>query len=181
MPAQADEELMLGVRRGDRDAFTALFQRHYARVHALCARLTGDAAAADDLAQDTFLRVLRLGSGFQARARFSTWLYRIARNVSIDHLQRVRRTAHRDASALNGRPDETVDDPRLHTLELALALLPADRREVLVLSRYHDLPYAQLAEVLGCSEGAARVRVHRALSELKQIVHDIESNDECQR
>jgi RNA polymerase sigma-70 factor (ECF subfamily) len=63
-------------------------------------------------------------------------------------------------------------------LEHALALLPADRREVIVLSRFHDLPYGDLAEVLGCSAGAARVRVHRALTELKQIVHQLETNDE---
>lgn len=177
MPALPDEMLMQRVLAGDHAAFDVLFRRHYARIHTLCARLTCDAFAADDLAQDTFVRVLRLGGSFRGRAHFSTWLYRIARNVCMDYVQRVRRVAVTEARSLEAQAS-AQEDPRLRTLEHALALLPADRREVIVLSRFHDLPYGDLAEVLGCSAGAARVRVHRALTELKQIVHQLETNDE---
>jgi RNA polymerase sigma-70 factor (ECF subfamily) len=87
----------------------------------------------------------------------------------------VRRSAAVEAASFTERA--VVDDPRVRTLELALARLPADRREVIVLSRFHDLSYEDLSQVLGCSVGAARVRVHRALAELKQIVHELETHD----
>ena len=176
MPNTLPDELLVSrACAGDSEAFGVLFRRHYARVHALCARITCDAFAADDLAQDTFVRVLRLGRSFSGRARFSTWLYRIARNVCIDHLQRVRRISLAEAQSFGEH--SVSQEPRLGLLERALARLPADRREVIVLSRFHDLTYDELSDVLGCSVGAARVRVHRALSELKRIVHELEPSD----
>lgn len=177
LPAEPDELLMRQVCAGDGSAFDVLFRRHCARVHALCARITCDPFAADDLVQDTFIRVLRLGKTFRGGARFSTWLYRIARNVCFDHLKRVRRITTVDAQVFESS-SAVENDGRHRLLERALAALPPDRREVIVLSRFHDLPYEELAEVLNCSAGAARVRVHRALLELKQIVHQLEAKDE---
>jgi RNA polymerase sigma-70 factor (ECF subfamily) len=168
---------MRQVKAGDGGAFDVLFRRHYARVHGLCARLVCDPVVADDLAQDTFIRVLRLGRTFRERSRFTTWLYRVARNVCLDHVKRVRRIAVVDGQAFEADV-ANGNDARLHLLERALTMLAPERREAIVLSRFHDLPYEELAEVLNCSAGAARVRVHRALLELKQIVHQLEGQDE---
>ena len=166
-----DEVLVERVAAGDAVALDHLFRRHHARVHALCARLSADESAADDLVQETFIRVLRHAHGFKGRASFTTWLYRIARNVCYDALKKARR------QELAILPEtEASADPRVDLLERALARLPSQSREALVLARWHDLPYAQIAEVLGCSEGAARVRVHRALTQLRAIVMEMEAN-----
>ena len=174
MSSTTDEALMQRLAAGEREALDLLFRRHHERVYALCARLTHDATAADDLVQETFLRVFRYAATFRQRARFTTWLYRIARNLCHDHALRARRREPEE----DARIEPVQRDARLDSLELALQQLPDSLREALVLSRFHDLPYAELAIVLGCSPGAARVRVHRALTELKQRVRELEANDE---
>ena len=160
---------------GEPQALDLLFRRHHERVHALCARLAGDGLVADDLVQETFLRVLRFARSFEQRARFTTWLYRIARNVCLDHIAQERRRA--SAVETEG-VTQTTGDPRLDVLEQALQRLPETMRAALVLSRFHELPYEELAIVLGCSVGAARVRVHRALNELRRLVQELEADDE---
>ena len=167
---------MLRLSGGEGDALDLLFRRHHERIHALCVRLTSDPSAADDLVQETFLRVLRFAGTFEQRARFTTWLYRIARNVCLDHLAQERRRSTTEPAEMDAFTQ--ARDPRLDVLERALERLPAALREALVLNRFHDLPYHEIAIVLGCSEGAARERVHRALNELKRLVQELEANDE---
>src|SRR4051812_43184781 len=82
---------MRAARAGNVDTLGVLFERHHARVHALCYRLTRSADAADDLAQETFLRVLRYRESFREKASFTTWLYRVAYNVCHEHWARSRR------------------------------------------------------------------------------------------
>ncbi len=96
-PDPADESLMCQVAGGDPDALGALFARHHHRVHALCFRYVGDSTTADDLVQESFLRVQRYGKSFDGRARFTTWLYRLVRNVCMDHLASSERDARREA------------------------------------------------------------------------------------
>jgi RNA polymerase sigma factor (sigma-70 family) len=173
-----DHVLMARVAAGDASALDQLFRRHHARVHALCTRLSGDSMSADDLVQDTFLRVLRHARRFEARSSFSTWLYRIARNVCQDHWKRGERDqrkvqiAAREHDIESGMNSEQAD---VQLLERGLARLPVVLREVLVLARLHDLPMAEVAAVVGCSEGAARVRLHRAMSELRRILLQLEA------
>lgn len=166
-----DEVLVARVGRGDAAALDVLFRRHHARVHALCVRLCADASA-DDHVQETFIRVWRHARGFAGKAQFTTWLYRIARNVCFD----ANRAARRRLAPVTPEPNADPD-PRIELLERALAQLPQRSREALVLARWHDLPYEQIAEILGCSAGAARVRVHRALNELREIVLRLETDD----
>jgi len=172
---------MFAVRAGDEDALATLFERHHARIHSLCARLVS-VADADDLVQETFLRVYRHASTFAGGAGFTPWLYRIARNVCIDRGQRVsRETSVEHEWARMVATDRTSDAAggieRRRLLETALARLPAPDREVIVLSIMRDLPYAEVAEVLGCSMAAARVRLHRAISRLRRICAELEGPD----
>lgn len=166
--------LMLRVAQGDAEAMTVLFRHAWGDVCSLCARLSLDDDAAEDLAQETFMRVLRSAHGFRGDARFSTWVYRIVCNVCSDH---------RAARARARRPlpiaDDVVEsDPgRVAVLRRALERLTDAEREAVVLSRLRDQPYRQLAETLGCTEGAARVRVHRALERLRIILLQMEAAD----
>ena len=161
---------MLALRDGELTAFDTLFRRHYESVRALCARITANPGAGDDLAQETFLRVLRHRATFRGDARFTTWIYRIARNLSLEHLARAARDQRiaerwKVEAPLSLGPDGSDE---LDALASALQALPPDQREVLVLCRYHDLPFAEVAEILGCTPGAARVRAHRALVALRK-------------
>jgi len=173
-----DNELMVAVGRGDRRALGVLFERHYEQVRLICYRMTGEAEAADDLAQDSFVRVLRYAKGFERRAAFTTWLYRLVRNVCLDHIAgEARRQARAEQVASEPRhrahpPEET--DPRLATLREALHSLPPEKREVLVLSRYQGLSYADIAEVCETTVGAIKVRAHRAMRELRRRFDELE-------
>jgi len=166
----SDEALMLALRDGELAAFDALFRRHYESVRALCARILTGGADGDDPAQETFLRVLRHRTTFRGDARFTTWVYRIARNVCLEHLAREardRKVSERwglESSA--SAPQEQPADTEL--LATAMRALAPEQREVLVLCRFHELPFSEIATILGCTPGAARVRAHRALNSLRE-------------
>jgi RNA polymerase sigma factor (sigma-70 family) len=191
MSAQVtDNELVTAVSRGDAGALGVLFERHHARVHSLCYRMTGDPSVADDLVQESFLRVHRYAKGFRERAAFTTWLHRLVRNVCLHHLNaEARRHARVElmaggqrAEARSGpgtvQPDEPAalqgGDPRLDTLRQALYSLPPDKREVLVLSRYEGLSYAEIADICETTVGAIKVRAHRAMRELRHRYEELE-------
>ncbi len=175
----ADAALVRAIAKGDSGALDALFRRHHARVHQLCRRLLGSSDAADDAVQDVFLRVARHAHRFSDRAIYTSWQYRIARNASLDLLSARGRAARRDAAWLRDRPQETgtpaTPDDRLRILERALVKLSPRDREALFLARTLERPYAEIARVLGCSTGAARVRVHRALGRLRDTYREMEA------
>lgn len=172
--SRSDNELMLAVRGGDLYALGVLYQRHRERVHGLCTRLAGDTATGDDLVQETFLRVLRFRHTFKGEARFTTWLYRIARNVALRHLETSGRRQDREAAAGREAPLATpaapaeADADRVARLKDAMAALPPDQREVLVLSRYHGLRYYEIADVCECTVDAVKARVYRAMRSLRR-------------
>jgi RNA polymerase sigma-70 factor (ECF subfamily) len=178
---RSDEELMHALAGDDLAAFDALFRRHYETVRTLCARVTASDGSSDDLAQETFLRVLRHRATFRGDARFTTWIYRIARNVCLEQLARQardRRLAERwTAETARTTSDDRSDDNEL--LVMALRSLTAEQREVLVLCRYHDLPFTEIGAILGCTAGAARVRAHRALSALRDAYQRIHREGEA--
>ena len=169
MAEPSDEQLMLALQNGELAAFDALFRRHYETARALCARMSSDATSGDDLAQETFLRVLRHRATFRGDARFTTWVYRIARNVCLEQMARqardLRLAERWRVEAASAPEDHRGDDTE--QLAAAMQSLTAEQREVLVLCRYHDLPFSEIGAILGCTTGAARVRAHRALAALR--------------
>ncbi len=182
--SNSDIELMSRLRSGDLQALGSLFLRHHARVYELCFRLCGDSQTADDLVQEIFLRVLRYRNNFAGKAAFPTWLNRIARNVCLDHFAKTKRRRSAQYQALESLSEETessIDfpDERLTFLNKALMALPLEKREVLILSRYHSLSYAEIGKVCNCSESAVKVRVHRALRQLRDLYFELDrENDE---
>ena len=182
MTTVSDDELMLRLREGDLDSVGTLYLRHYDRVYALCSRLTSpDSSLAEDLTQETFIRVIRYRHSFEGRSAFTTWLYRIARNLCLEHIRTGKRRDRllRSQNAGGGSSAQAREPTsrRLSILEAGLQRLPAKNREALVLSRFPDLRYAEIAEILGCSVGAIKTRVHRALKELAEICHAMEREE----
>ena len=171
MADAADAELLARVRAGDRDALGLLFDRHAARLFGFFMRLTCRRDASEDLVQETFLRILKYHSSFSGERGFAVWMYRIARNVFADYY-RSRRSGDAplvdEHAAPGATPLECVErDEEIALLRRALHELPADRREVIVLCRYEGLSHDEVAALLGCTAGALKVRLHRALAELR--------------
>ena len=181
-----DEALMTAVRSGDLGKLGILFERYHAPLFDFLARMTGDRTAAEDLVQDIFVRILKYRATFRDGGSFKTWLYRIARNARADYF--------RQRSALEPLQGEALDRPepapgpalRLQTdreharLKRALMLLADDKRELLVLARYRDMKYDQIADILGIEVGAVKVRVHRAVRELRNVFLQLpDENSPC--
>jgi RNA polymerase sigma factor (sigma-70 family) len=174
--AETDENLMLAVRQGEISKLGSLFDRHHRALFDFFARMTGSRTTAEDLVQDVFFRMLKYRSTFRENSRFKAWMFHIARNARIDYYKkRVPETGIPDDGVGSLQSPLPMPGHRLQKeqdvvlLECALFRLPAEKREVLVLSRYQDMKYEQIAEVLGCEVGAVKVRVHRALKELREI------------
>jgi RNA polymerase sigma-70 factor (ECF subfamily) len=141
--------------------------------------MTGSPALAEDLVQDVFTRMLRYSRTFRADSSFLPWAYRLARNATNDHFRKHRHeppVPEESAPQVDQTPgaqDLLVEAETSALLRRALLELPEDKREVLVLSRFHSLKYQEIAELLDCSEGAVKVRVHRAVKQLRETYESL--------
>ena len=168
-----DTELMTRVRDGDVRQLAHLFARHHVRLYNYYLRLTGDRESSEDMTQEVFFRMLKYRHTFRGKGEFTAWMYHMARNVHLDSRRRI------DAVADGEAEEIAAADPHAHDMmerkegadlvRAALARLPVEKREVILLSRYEGMRYDAIAELLGCSVDAVKVRVHRALNELRTI------------
>ena len=167
-----DQNLMLAVRDGQLDDFGVLFQRHHDRLFAFFYRMTADATASEDLAQEVFVRMLKYRSTFGRESDFRGWMYQIARNIRADHF-RKRHTATLLGEQLKHDQKPHASSPerddRLSVLHRALLALTEEKRELLILARYEEMKYEEIAAMLQIEVGAVKVRVHRAMRELKAL------------
>jgi RNA polymerase sigma-70 factor (ECF subfamily) len=182
MTAHTDHDLMIRVREGHLRCLGVLFERHHRRLFNFLLRLTGNRQVSEDLAQEVFFRMLRSRSTYRDQGDFTAWMYRVTRNVATDHMRRaarevasegeVERQIERLPADAGGAPsplDDLDQERSVRLLRAALARLPVEMREVLVLSRFELLKHAQIAELLDCSVGAVKLRVHRAVKRLRQV------------
>ncbi|MBM3785763.1 MAG: RNA polymerase sigma factor [Acidobacteria bacterium] len=171
LPIETDEQLMTAVREGDTHALGVLFDRHHAALYRYFFRLSGSPAASEDLTQDLFLRLLRKSSTWDASSRFTSWMYRIAHNSFIDAARRgkweTEMPEHQEFIAVATHSLERDQEHEL--LRRAMLALPPDKRELLVLSRYQGMKYEQIGELLGVETNTVKVRVFRALGQLREI------------
>ena len=168
---------MLLAAAGDREATGTLFERHHARFYRYFFASTQNQADSMDAVQDVFDRIIRYGHSFRGGA-FLPWAFRIARNVSLDRLRHTGSTIAdlSDVDPIDSGllPDGSMEADEQHEeLRQALDRLLPQYREVLLLSRYADLSYAEIAAALDCSVGAVKVRVHRALNSLRASYLDV--------
>jgi RNA polymerase sigma-70 factor (ECF subfamily) len=169
----SDEELMAQVRNGIGEMLGVLFERYHVPLFNFYLRLTGDRAVSEDLVQEVFFRILKYRHSYRTDTAFRAWMYQIARNARLDHLRRRRPEATWEPSMSPAvEPADTAQQSQESALlHRALLHLGDDKREVLVLSRFQDLKYEEIAQLLGCEVGTVKTRVHRALQELRQIFH----------
>jgi RNA polymerase sigma-70 factor, ECF subfamily len=169
-----DETLMEAVRTGDLAKLGILFERHHRALFDFLVRMTGNAAAAEDLVQDVFVRVLKYRATWRGEGRFETWLFRIARNARADYFRTRAPDAPIDEAAEHpsGAPlpgDLLARNRDVARLQRALMLLREDKRELIVLARYRGMKLEAIADLLGIEVGAVKVRIHRAVKELRDI------------
>jgi RNA polymerase sigma factor (sigma-70 family) len=172
MPEKTDEAYMLDVQNGDLSAMAVLFERYQVRMYNYFLRMLSDAAAAEDLTQQLFIRVLQFRMKFKP-GNVKAWLYRMATNLAADHckLQMKNRgrqlelteihEAHIDAESGFSEGDYKM-------LDRALLALDAEQRELIVLSKYHGLRYDEIAAIFNLSMPNVKVKIHRAMIQLRK-------------
>jgi RNA polymerase sigma-70 factor (ECF subfamily) len=184
-----DDDALEQARRGDRDAFRVLVERHATAVFRLAYRMTGNETDAEDMVQETFLRAWREIRRFDGRASFGTWLHRICANRTVDFL----RSRNRWQPARSAGPDQEHDPMRNLASELpspersarsaevnamlepALAALSEVERTAFVLRHYEGLPIEDVASALGVQPGAARHSIFRAVRKLRRALEPVGS------
>jgi RNA polymerase sigma-70 factor (ECF subfamily) len=185
----SDESLMLRYRDGDVRAFELLVTRHRKPVFNFILRFVRDPAQAEDVTQETFLRLIKGADGYERQAKFTTWLYTIARNLCIDA---SRRGKHRKAASLDAPIDEESGavlldlvpdgaagvDRQAQSRELAVRIraaiesLPDEQREIFLLREVADLQFNEIAAVVGCPENTVKSRMRYALEKLREALEE---------
>lgn len=180
--------LMQAWQQGDDSAFERIVELHSGSVYALLTRFLGAHPGREDMVQEVFLRVIRARDRYEPRARFTTWLYRIVFNMCVNEGERAGRREHLsldqgraedERHERHGVPepvDEEAEEPdealeradRVQTVRAAIAALPESQRMALVLAKYHEMPYIEIARVLDSSEKAIKSLMHRARETLRQ-------------
>lgn len=177
---EPDTELMLRVKEGDAASFALLLERHRAPVIHFLYRMVQNQAVAEELAQEVFLRVYRARASYEPTAKFTTWLFRIATHLALNFLrdgknERGQESLDEEMPA-GGRqvPDRRptveqnlLNEVRLMEVRRAIYSLPAKQRAAVLMHKYHELEYSQIARVLNCSESAVKSLLFRAYETLR--------------
>jgi RNA polymerase sigma factor (sigma-70 family) len=175
--SSSDELLMLRVHDGEVENLGILYRRHRDPLFNFFVRLTGSPSLSEDLVHDVFLRMLKYRRTFKHGKVFRTWMYHVARNAQVDSWRKRRHEISFEGAAVDSCESLPSHDPgpdlslrqrqEVNLLQKALTELSFESREVLVLARFQGLKYEEIARVLDCSVSAVKMRVHRALKELK--------------
>lgn len=159
----ADEpSLIRDAQFGSQRAFEALYRKHVGRIYALCLRMTGNSADADDCTQNTFVRAWGKLGTFRGNSAFGTWLYRIAVNESLSCRRRSTRSQPYLYLVESSATVAASKEARLDELEKALLGLPDGARQVFVLMAIYGFSHAEIARILGIATGTSKAQFHRA-------------------
>jgi len=182
----SDEALMLRVKDGDHDAFGKLLQRYERQLLVFFLRQLGDEEGARDLVMETFLRIYKAASRYEPKAKFSTYIYQIARNLFINESKKRRFRRTESLDDLNEETgleiaDEDLDPEQMLQrkeqqllVQKALQQLPEDQRTILILVEYQELSYERVSQIIGCSIGTVKSRMHRARQKIKEWMEEHE-------
>ena len=163
---------MQEVRAGNVGKLEVLFDRHHRPLFRYFLHLTANRTVSEDLVQEVFFRILKYRHTYQADTTFRAWMYQIGRNVCMDQAGKRKGEVALPENAGDFRSSDVLPDRQVQNkeetvlLHRALAAMPPEKREVLVMSRFLDLKYDEIASILKCEVGTVKVRVYRALREL---------------
>jgi len=174
-----DNACMEDVKDGKVEKLAVLFERHHVSLFNFFLRLTGNRGISEDLVQDVFTRILKYRTTYKGESRFTTWMYQIARNVHVDHLRKSKDelslddrwedVPSRDASP----PDRVERGEDIAMMHQALAKLSLRKREVLLLSRFQNMKYTEIADLFGWHVGTVKATVHRAIKDLGKFYFEL--------
>jgi RNA polymerase sigma-70 factor (ECF subfamily) len=184
---ESDEALVARYRRGDVAAFEVLLDRHRRGVHRFLSRFVGDAARAEDLTQDCWMRFIDAAPGWNPGGRFKLWIYAVARNLATDEARRASHRSHQSLDvAVRGRPlgdivasgarapeDAAQDTEVRPRLLRAIADLPEEQREVFLLREYEGVSFAEIAQVTGAPVPTVKSRMRYALEALRRALKEV--------
>ncbi len=190
-----DQELIEACQKGDTRAFETLVTRHRGKVYAMVQNMIKNEADAWDLSQEVFLKVWKALPKFEARAKFSTWLYRITHNVVYDWLRKRKidsagelddgvlsqadiAAGSKTSPSMTLRPDHALANSELgERINAALATLNAEHRETILLREVQGFDYKEIAKVMDCSLGTVMSRLYYARKKLQSLLSDEKRND----
>ncbi len=176
----SDNTLMEKVRDGQVAQLAVLFERHHVLLFNFFLRLTGRRGPSEDLVQEVFVRILKYRATYRSESRFTVWMYQIARNAHIDYLRKLRpevpfEEQFEEPAGAEATPGERLEaEVDAALLRQALDRLPLRKREIILLSRYEDMKYRDIAELLGCSLETIKTSVHRAVRDLRKIYLELQ-------
>jgi RNA polymerase sigma-70 factor, ECF subfamily len=180
-----DEDLMVAYQQGEVRAFEVLLTKHRKPIFNFILRFVGDKETAEDVLQETFMRVIRGAETYKRQAKFTTWVYTIARNLCVDMSRRRKHRKHASLDAPIGSDDnagtlldvvpsadmsserQTINKQLHAEMQRAIDALQEDQREVFVLREFMDMPFKEIAEVVGVSENTIKSRMRYALEKLR--------------
>ena len=166
---------MARIREGDMDAFRLLVETHQARVIGTISKMLGSDAESEDLAQQVFIRIWKSAPRYRPTAKFTTWLFRITRNLVFNELRRKRHFVDQaeeipePKERAEKEPDQVLLDEELQlAIQDAINRLPESQRMAIILRRYEEMPYEEIAKVMGTTIPAVKSILFRARAELRQ-------------
>lgn len=164
---------MLQVSDGNLDLLTILFDRYHLRIFNFFNKMVRNKAVSEDLTQDVFLKIMKYRTSYKS-GNFASWIYTVARNIFSTYYQKTKKERTSDIDENTISIEETTfekssREDEINHLQKALLKLNNSDRELIIMHRYQEIKYEQIAEIIGSSEGAVKVKVHRALKKLKEI------------
>lgn len=184
----SDQELMRLVQAGDFSPASEIYDRYSGRIYNFALRFLKSSESAEDATQEVFVKMLKHANQFQGDAKLSTWLFSITANWCRDYLRKADNKAKETEEVLialpapaEEAPDRTLEQREsAQRIQRALLTLTPEQREAILLSRYQGLSYAEIAQISGCSEGAVKTRVFRAMETLKKtLLMETRGGDRC--
>jgi RNA polymerase sigma factor (sigma-70 family) len=168
-----DEQAMTAVAKGELDKAAILYERYKKPLLNFFLYQNAPRDDARDLVQQVFLRLLRYKHSYREGASFRTWIYEVARNTLYDFFKKQPKLT--DLTEIPDRADDEDNEQTYQNVHLALAQLPEQYREVLVLSRFQNMSYEEVGQVLGLSVANVKVRVFRAIQKLREVYFQLEN------
>lgn len=177
---------MTAVCAGDIDQLGVLFERYHQRLYRYLFQLTNDANISEDIVQTVFYRILKYKHTYRSDGKFVAWMYHIARSILADNYRKKTLSTNtfdvdmlEEHPSLDPSPDMmTCNADDINMLRQALQNLPLEEREIIHLARFENLGHSEIAQILDCSVGAAKVRLCRALQQLRDVYFKLEMKRE---